>query len=133
MSVEGPGGGDTVLVVDDDFDIARYVELNLSLEGFTVHVAHDGEAAVTKAQELRPDAVLLDVMMPELDGPTTVARLQADPRTRGIGIVLLTAKVQPSELARFDEMAGVAGVIAKPFDPMALPGQVAEILGWDGA
>ena len=67
MSDEGPGKGDTVLVVDDDFDIARYVELNLSLEGFTVHVAHDGEAAVEKAQA-PPDARLLDLMLPGLDG-----------------------------------------------------------------
>ncbi|MDQ3107447.1 MAG: response regulator, partial [Actinomycetota bacterium] len=74
MSTEAQGGSpgqegtdapsETVLVVDDDFDIARYVELNLSLEGFDVHVAHNGQEAVAKAKLLRPDAVLLDVMMP---------------------------------------------------------------------
>jgi CheY-like chemotaxis protein len=123
-----------VLIVDDEDAIREIARLSMEVVGgYQVATASSGLEALDQAVADPPDAVLLDVMMPELDGPTTVARLQADPRTRGIGIVLLTAKVQPSELARFDEMAGVAGVIAKPFDPMALPGQVAEILGWDGA
>jgi CheY-like chemotaxis protein len=123
-----------VLIVDDEDAIREIARLSMEVVGgYQVATASSGLEALDQAVADPPDAVLLDVMMPELDGPTTVARLQADPRTRGIDIVLLTAKVQPSELARFDEMAGVAGVIAKPFDPMALPGQVAEILGWDGA
>src|SRR5687768_18368927 len=85
-------GGETVLVVDDDFDIARYVELNLSLEGFTVHVAHDGQEAVAKAHALRPDAVLLDVMMPGLDGYEVCRRLRSNARTSHCAIIMLTAK-----------------------------------------
>jgi len=77
-----------------------------------------------------PDAILLDVMMPTMDGPTTFARLQADARTRNVPVVLLTAKVQPAERRRWDRL-GVAGVLAKPFDPLELPGQIADLLGWD--
>ena len=69
-------------------------------------------------------------MMPELDGPTTVGRLQGDERTRGIDVILLTAKVHARDTARLGRITGVSGIIAKPFDPMTLPQQVAEILGW---
>jgi len=77
------------------------------------------------------DAILLDVMMPGLDGPTTVGRLQADPQTRDIPVILLTAKVQPADRERFEAL-GVAAVLAKPFDPMTLPGQISDALGWSG-
>ena len=75
----------------------------------------------------RPDAILLDVMMPGIDGPTTFKRLQDDPRTRGIPVILLTAKVQAADRHHFEKL-GVAGMLTKPFDPMALSGQVAAIL-----
>jgi CheY-like chemotaxis protein len=69
-------------------------------------------------------------MMPVMDGPATLARLQADPRTEGVPVLLLTAKVQPAERRRWGSL-GVAGVLTKPFDPMSLSSEVAEVLGWD--
>lgn len=76
------------------------------------------------------DAILLDVMMPGLSGPTTFARLQEQPETRHVPVVLLTARTQEADRRQFAEL-GVAGVLSKPFDPLSLPGQVAELLGWD--
>jgi len=98
-----------------------------------VVTARSGWEALDRVRDATPDAILLDVMMPGLDGPGTVIRLQADPVTRDIAVVLLTAKVQQSDRSRFADLVGVSGVITKPFDPMALAGQVAAILGWGPA
>jgi DNA-binding response OmpR family regulator len=122
-----PGGGETVLVVDDDFDIARYVELNLSLEGFTVHVAHDGNEAVAKAQSIRPDAVLLDVMMPGLDGYEVCRRLRSNTRTSHCAIIMLTAKSLSADTV-LGLTAGADDYIAKPFDPPELVARVRAAL-----
>ena len=126
--------GRRVLIVDDEDSIREIARISMeAVGGHEVTTASSGLEALDRAATDPPDAVLLDVMMPGLDGPSTLTRLQADARMRQIRVVLLTAKVQPAEVVRFHQMAGVAGVIAKPFDPMRLPGQVAEILGWDGA
>lgn len=123
-----------VLIVDDEDAIREIAQLSMEVVGgHRATGVSSGAEALDRVAADRPDAILLDVMMPGLDGPATVARLQADPRTRDIDVVLLTAKVRPSDLARVDMLPGVAGVIAKPFDPMTLPGQVADILGWDRA
>jgi diguanylate cyclase (GGDEF)-like protein len=127
MTTEEPGGGETVLVVDDDFDIARYVELNLSLEGFTVHVAHDGKEAVTKAQAIRPDAVLLDVMMPGLDGYEVCRRLRSNARTSHCAIIMLTAKSLSADTV-LGLTAGADDYISKPFDPPELVARVRAAL-----
>jgi CheY-like chemotaxis protein len=120
-----------VLVVDDDDAIREVAQSSLEMvAGWEVEVASSGQEAVQLCLADPPDAILLDVMMPAMDGPTTYAQLQADSRTRAIPVVLLTAKVQPSERRRWEEI-GVAGVLAKPFDPLGLPGQVADLLGWD--
>lgn len=121
------GPGETVLVVDDDFDIARYVELNLSLEGFTVHVAHDGQEAVAKAQRLRPDAVLLDVMMPGLDGYEVCRRLRSNARTSHCAIIMLTAKSLSADTV-LGLTAGADDYISKPFDPPELVARVRAAL-----
>jgi diguanylate cyclase (GGDEF)-like protein len=121
------GTGETVLVVDDDFDIARYVELNLSLEGFTVHVAHDGQEAVAKAQNLRPDAVLLDVMMPGLDGYEVARRLRSNARTNHCAIIMLTAKSLSADTV-LGLTAGADDYISKPFDPPELVARVRAAL-----
>ncbi len=119
-----------VLVIDDEDHIREVAELSLeAVGGWRVLTASCGRDGVAVAASERPDAILLDVMMPELDGPATVGRLQADARTRDIPVVLLTAKVQPADRQRFAQL-GVAAVLAKPFDPMALSGQVSEALGW---
>ena len=123
-----------VLIVDDEDAIREIARLSMEVVGgHEVTTAASGREALDRVAENLPDAVLLDVMMPGLDGPSTLSHLQADPHTRQIAVILLTAKVQPTEVARFHEISGVAGVIAKPFDPMALPEQVAQILGWTGA
>ena len=120
-----------ILVVDDDDAIREVAQTSLELVGgWQVDCASSGADALTIARQNQPDAILLDVMMPAMDGPTTFGRLQADPRTRSIPVVLLTAKVQGSERRRWESL-GVAGVLAKPFDPMTLPKEVAELLGWD--
>jgi CheY-like chemotaxis protein len=121
-----------ILIVDDEESIREIAQLSLEMVGgHKVLTATSGLEALAIAAADVPDLVLLDVMMPELDGPGTVSRLQADPRTRDIDIVMLTAKVQQNETARFSQLPGVAGVIGKPFDPMTLPLQIAELLGWD--
>ena len=126
-SPPGGGSGETVLVVDDDFDIARYVELNLSLEGFTVHVAHDGESAMTKAAEVRPAAVLLDVMMPGLDGYEVCRRLRSNARTSHCAIIMLTAKSLSADTV-LGLTSGADDYISKPFDPPELVARVRAAL-----
>ncbi len=119
-----------ILLVDDDNDIREVASVSLeAIGGYTVSKASSGQEALERAAAERPDAVLLDVMMPDMDGPTTFARLQGDEATRAIPVILLTAKVQASDRRQLDELA-VAAVLAKPFDPLELPGQVARALGW---
>lgn len=121
----------TVLVVDDDDAIRDITALALeTVGGLAVVTADGGAAALDEARRHRPDAVLLDVMMPGMDGPTTFRHLQADLELRVIPVVLLTAKVQAGERHGWEEL-GVTGVIAKPFDPMTLSAQLAALLGWD--
>lgn len=119
-----------VLVVDDDPDIRKIAQASLELvEGWQVLTASNGAEALLLAAEQRPEAILLDVMMPEMDGPETVRLLAGQPATAAIPVVLLTARVHPKDSTPFPDL-GVAGVIAKPFDPLHLAGQVREILGW---
>ena len=120
-----------VLIVDDDDAIREVAQAALELVGgWQVDLATSGQEAVELARADPPDVVLLDVMMPVMDGPTTFAELQADPRTADVPVVLLTAKVQPAERRRWDGL-GVAGVLMKPFDPLKLAGEVADLLGWE--
>ena len=117
-----------ILLVDDEADIREVASLSLeAVGGWRVSSATSGVEAIATAKAERPDAILLDVMMPDMDGPTTFGRLQAEPATREIPVILLTAKAQAADLQRFKEL-GVAGVLTKPFDPMALPSQVSEVL-----
>ena len=121
-----------ILVVDDEEAIREVVRIGLEMTTeWAVDVAASGAEAVALCTADPPDAVLLDVMMPAMDGPTTFARLQEDPSTRSVPVILLTAKVQPAERRRYDDLA-VAGVLAKPFDPITLPTQIAVLLGWRG-
>lgn len=118
-----------VLMVDDEPDIRRIGQLSLQrVGGLEVLLAASGDEALELAARERPDVVLLDVMMPLVDGPTTLARLRARPETAAIPVIFMTAKVLPHEVQRFREL-GAAGVIAKPFDPMTLPSEVKRILG----
>src|SRR4028119_603251 len=117
-----------ILLVDDEDDIREVAALSLeAVGGWRVSSASDGASGVAMALAEAPDAILLDVMMPGLDGPATVARLREDPLTRDIPVILLTAKAQTSDRRRFAEL-GVAGTLTKPFDPMTLTDQRAAIL-----
>jgi CheY-like chemotaxis protein len=120
----------TILIVDDEDDIRTVAALSLeTIEGWTVHIATSGAEGIRRAIELKPDAILLDVMMPEMDGPTTFQNLQQEPLTRDIPVLLLTAKVQGADQRRFANL-GVAAVLSKPFDPLTLGSQIAAALGW---
>ena len=120
----------TVLYVDDEPDIREIVELALGLvEGLQVEVCESGERALQRLPDMTPDLVLLDVMMPGTDGPTTLQRMRADPRFANIPVVFVTAKAMPAEVARFRELGAVA-VIAKPFDPLQIGQQIVAI--WEG-
>ncbi|MDQ4130757.1 MAG: response regulator [Actinomycetota bacterium] len=117
-----------ILLVDDEDDIREVAGISLeAVGGWLVSGASGGREGIAKAQEERPDAILLDVMMPDIDGPTTFALLQEDATTRDIPVILLTAKAQTADRERFAQL-GVAGILTKPFDPMTLPEQVAASL-----
>ncbi|MBL0887717.1 response regulator [Myceligenerans indicum] len=119
-----------ILVVDDDEAIREVVRAGLStIPDWDIVLAASGPQAIDLCRSDPPDAVLLDVMMPVMDGPTTFAHLQEDPRTHDIPVILLTAKVQPAERRKYEDLA-VAGVLAKPFDPIALPRNLAALLEW---
>jgi CheY-like chemotaxis protein len=119
-----------ILIIDDEPEIREIVRVSLELiGGWQVAATGSAREGLTLAADQIPDAILLDVMMPEMDGPTTFLALQATPKTRAIPVILLTAKVQAADLRRFDHL-GVAATIAKPFDPLTLPSQVANALGW---
>jgi CheY-like chemotaxis protein len=119
-----------LLVVDDEDDIREVAQISLELvANWQVLTAASGGEGFARAKAEQPDAILLDVMMPDMDGPMTFQRLQADPATQHIPVLLLTAKVQSAERRQFADL-GVKGVIAKPFDPLKLAEEVARILGW---
>jgi CheY-like chemotaxis protein len=118
-----------VLIVDDEPDIRRIAKLSLSrVGGMEVVEAANGAEALVRAKADKPDAVLLDVMMPGLDGPSTLARLREDPATSGIPVVFLTAKAIAAERERL-KVLGAAGVLTKPFDPMTLARELRALLG----
>lgn len=120
-----------VLVVDDDELLREVAKAALELVGgWRVTTASSGAEARRRAADEQPDAILMDVMMPGLDGPATVSGLRADLSTQDIPVVFLTAKVPSEDLAEWRRL-GLAGVIPKPFDPMTLAAGMASLLGWD--
>ena len=120
-----------ILVVDDEELLRELVQACLEdLAGWETMTAASGEECLQIAQTKQFDAILLDMSMPGMDGYEVYERLQSNPMTRSIPVILLTAKVLPSDRDRFEKM-GVAGVIAKPIEPTTLTEAIAEILGWD--
>jgi CheY-like chemotaxis protein len=97
--------------------------------GWEVIKASSGAQGLARAEKHQPDAILLDVMMPGMDGPTTFRELRKNPATARIPVLLLTAKVQGADQRRFADL-GVVAVLFKPFDPMTLSTQIASALGW---
>lgn len=119
-----------VLIIDDESDIREVAAMSLeAVCGWMVVQACSGREGVDLAQELMPDAILLDVMMPDLDGPSTLQLLRGNQATSEIPVIFLTAKVQSADRKRFSDL-GVAAVLSKPFDPMVLGEQIAEALSW---
>jgi CheY-like chemotaxis protein len=119
-----------VLIIDDDAGIREVAKMSLELVGgWSVTTAPTGADGIREARDGLPDGILLDVMMPDLDGPATLEELRNDEVVGRTPVIFLTAKVQASERTRFAEL-DVAGLIAKPFDPMTLHERVAELFGW---
>ena len=116
-----------ILVADDDEDIVRFVEVNLRLEGFEVATASDGEQALEGAYEMMPDLMLLDVMMPRIDGFEVCQRLRADPRTKNMSVIMLTAKSLSADKV-VGLTAGADDYMIKPFDPVELVARVKSAL-----
>ena len=111
---------DRILFVDDDPDIQSVTGLALrAVGGFTVEICGSGSEALARGPAFAPDLILLDIMMPGMDGPTTLSRLRAIPETADTPVIFLTARVQPEQMERYRSL-GAIGVVAKPFDPMTL-------------
>jgi CheY-like chemotaxis protein len=120
-----------ILIIDDEDDIREVAALSLeSIAGWEVVTASSGAQGLARAIEHSPDAILLDVMMPGMDGPTTFRELRKNSATDKIPVLLLTAKVQSSDQRRFADL-GVESVLFKPFDPLTLAEQISAVLGWN--
>jgi CheY-like chemotaxis protein len=119
-----------ILVVDNEEYIQEVAQISLeTVAGWQVILASSGLEGLTKAECEQPDAILLDVMMPDMDGLATFGRLQANPATRSIPVILLTAKVQTLDRQNYSNL-GIRSAIAKPFSPLELAQQIAVALGW---
>ena len=119
-----------ILCIEDEPDIQAVAKLALEMVGgFTVKMCSSGEEAVREAAAFVPDMILLDVMMPGMDGPTTLQKLRQLPSLADIPVAFMTAKVQATEVAHYKSL-GALDVIPKPFDPMGLADQVRSI--WEG-
>ncbi|ADI65621.1 response regulator [Trichormus azollae] len=120
-----------VLVIDDEDDIREVAKITLEImTGLDVILARTAMEGIHKAETEQPDAILLDVMLPDMDGVMTFEKLQANPNTKDIPVILLTAKVQVSDQQRFANL-GIKALIAKPFKPAQLAQQLLVSLGWN--
>jgi len=116
-----------ILFVEDDPDIQMVAQLALeAVGGYTVQMCSSGKEALAVAEQFAPDLILLDVMMPGMDGPTTLIELRKKPSLTQTPVIFMTARVQRHEIEQYLAM-GAADVISKPFDPMTLSAQVADI------
>jgi CheY-like chemotaxis protein len=119
-----------LLMIDDEESIQIVVKFGINMAaGWEVIAANSGKIGIDTAQKELPDAILLDVMMPEMDGIATFKALQANPITAKIPVIFLTAKAQTAERRQFNDL-GISGVITKPFNSLDLPEQIAKILNW---
>ena len=120
-----------ILIVDDEERIREVVVICLvKLAQWQVITAASGVEALEKAAAEQPDAILLDVSMPGMDGIETFQHLRSNPETEAIPVILLTAMVQPKEQAEYKQM-GVAGLISKPFDPVQISREISQLLAWE--
>lgn len=117
-----------VLLVDDDHNIRTLAQMGLEgLTDWTVELAGSGSEALEKAAEIQPDLIILDVMMPGMDGPTTLSELRKIENFAETPVIFMTAKAQTHEVELYQKM-GARGIITKPFDPMTLPDDIQGIL-----
>ena len=120
-----------ILLIDDEETIQEVVQLGIEIEaGWQVAIASSGSEGIHLAQHQQPDAILLDVMMPDMDGISTLSNLKANAQTSSIPVIFLTAKTQATEKDRLQSL-GVVDVITKPFNSMTLASKIAKILGWN--
>lgn len=118
-----------ILLVDDEASILAVARVGLKRAGWSVLTAASGKECIAKAETEQPDAIVLDVMMPEMDGLATLKQLQDNPQIKHIPVIFLTAKAQKADRRRF-YASGVQGFITKPFDPTTLASQISGFLGW---
>lgn len=119
-----------ILLIDDEDDIREVAAMSLeTVAGWRVTCASSGEEGIKLAEHAAPDAILLDVMMPDQDGPQTLQLLRQNAKTKSIPVLFLTAKVQAFERQRLKDI-GASGTLAKPFDPMKLADEISQTLGW---
>ena len=123
--------GPTILVIDDDPVIQKLLSVNFEMEGYRVVTASDGVEGLAQVGVAKPDIILLDVMMPRMDGLAVARKLKSDPATKGIPIVLLSAKAQSTDIQSGLE-AGAEDYVTKPFDPLELLDKVAALIGGAG-
>lgn len=120
-----------VLIIDDEEDIRELARISLErVGGLEVVAAASGPEGLELAAAEQPDAIVLDAMMPGMDGPETLTKLKADSATEQIPVVFLTGSVQEIERDRFKSL-GAVGILPKPFDPMRLADDLRSCLGWD--
>jgi CheY-like chemotaxis protein len=119
-----------VLIIDDSAVIRQIAELTLGSRGWRILTAETGPQGIAMAASERPDAILLDVVMPDPDGLETLSRLRDDARTAGIPVIFLTGLADTEEERAKLSALGAVGVLAKPFDPAALADLVAGVLRW---
>lgn len=119
-----------ILIVDDEADVREVTQLGLEMgTDWTVLTAASGAEAIAIATQEHPDAILLDLMMPDLDGRATLKQLKATETTCNIPVIMVTAKAQPSNLQDFQDLE-VAAIMAKPFRPLKLAAEITRILQW---
>ncbi len=120
-----------VLLIDDEETIQEVVQLGIEIEvGWQVLVASSGLEGIALAEKSLPDLILLDVMMPDMNGIATVSKLKTNPKTKSIPVILLTAKIQAADKKQFQNLE-VIDVITKPFNSMTLASQIAKIMQWE--
>ncbi|MEM6610921.1 MAG: response regulator [Cyanobacteria bacterium P01_C01_bin.72] len=120
----------SILLIDDEETIQEVVQVGIRIEtGWQVETASSGLEGINLAQKYQPDVILLDVMMPGMDGIDTLSQLKTNEKTNAIPVIFLTAKAQASEKNQFQNL-GVVDVITKPFNSITLASQIAKILGW---
>jgi CheY-like chemotaxis protein len=120
-----------ILVIDNEQYIQEVAKICLeTVAGWEVLTASSGQQGILQAANYQPDAILLDVMMPDMDGISAFTNLQANPNTKEIPVIFLTAKIQSADRHRYAQL-GMKSIISKPFHPLELADQVASALGWN--